>query len=99
MRSRFLKAEGNLDVDEFIAKVELIQMGSSQIKRGRCNLTTIAIEFFVPTTFDSRSSPFRRSLHTCICLDKYPRSVGVAAIEMQFSLHVLRMIYYVDAAL
>ena len=49
MRSMFLKAEGNLDVDEFLAKVKPIQMGSSQTKRDKCNLSIIAVEFFVPT--------------------------------------------------
>ena len=31
------------------------------------------------------STLFRRSLHTYICLDMYPKILGVATIEVQFS--------------
>ena len=77
-----MEAVGYLDFDEFFDEVEVIYIGSFS-EQMECDmiyqlsLTRSFYQIFIRT-----STLFRRFLHTHICLDIYPRTVGVAAIEM-----------------
>ena len=82
-RSRFMKSVDYLDFDQFFVEVWVIKIGSfsKQIEYDMIYQLSLAKSFFQQICIQT-STLFRRVLHTYICLDIYPGTVGVAAIEM-----------------
>ena len=80
-----MKVKDYLDFDEFRAEMGLSQMGIFS-NQAECDAVSqlCSISSVYPTTL--RCSPivalFRRLLHTYICFDIYPETVGVATIEV-----------------
>ena len=76
-RGKFMKSVVHLDFEEFSVEVGVIQIGSFS-KQMECDMIYRSFQqIFIRT-----STQFRRFLQTYICLDIYPGTVGVTAIEM-----------------
>ena len=81
-----MKALGYLDFDQFFAEVGMVQMGSFSTQMECYVIYQLSLtRSFFPKILIRTQTLFKRFLHTYICLDIYPGTVGVAAIEMYLS--------------
>ena len=82
-RSQFMKSVGYPHFDEFFAEVGVIQIGSFS-KQMECDMNdqlSLTRSFF-PTNFHSNPNTIKNFFTYLICLDIYPATVGIVAIEM-----------------
>ena len=77
----YMKVKDNLDFDEFLAEVGVAEMG---IFSNQAEFDTIyqlcSTSSFFQQLFIWAPVLIRRFLHTDICLDIYPETLGVATI-------------------
>ena len=81
-RSRFMKSVGYVDFDEVGVEVGVIQIGSFSKQNGMWHDLSIIFNEMVLSNKFSFEPQHSRFFDTYICLDIYPGTVGVAAIEM-----------------
>ena len=83
IRRKFMKVKDYLDFDEFRTEMGLSQTAISLIRRNV--MQSINHVLWVQSTqqlFILAPALFRRLLHTYICFDIYPETVGVATIDV-----------------
>ena len=78
-----MKANNNLDFDEFLAEVGVAQRGisSNQAEFDKFINYVLRVRSF-QQIFIWAKTLFRRPLHIDICLDIYPETLGAATIEV-----------------
>ena len=78
-----MKVKDYINFDEFRAVMGVSQMGFFKIKRNAMQFVNYVLRVqFTQQVLIVAPAIFRRLLHTYICLDIYPETVGVATIEV-----------------